>query len=62
MNIIITGHAVFEAGRRNISEKLIKSVVYAPQQKLPSEKGRVILQNIYHDKDEGKDHQKILKL
>ena len=55
MKMVITGHAVFVAGKRNISVKLIKSVVYAPQQKLPSEKGRVILQNIYYDKDEGRD-------
>ena len=55
MNITITAHAKFEAGRRKISEKLIRSVVYAPQQKLPSEKGRVILQNIYYDKNQGKD-------
>ena len=55
MKIIITDHARFEAGRRNISEKLIKSVVESPKQKLPSKKGRVIVQNRYFDKSEEKE-------
>lgn len=55
MNIIITNHAKFEASRRNISEELIKSVVENPQQKLHTKKGRVIIQNKYNDKQDGKD-------
>lgn len=55
MNIVITEHARFEANRRNISEELIKSVIKNPKQKLPSKKGRVILQNRYLDEMEGKE-------
>lgn len=55
MEVIIKGHASFEAERRGVSEELIKSVVKNPQQKLPSKKGRVIVQNKYYDSMEGKE-------
>src|SRR3972149_12157007 len=55
VNIIITDHAKFEAGRRNISEELIRSVIENPQQKLPSQKGRVIVQSKYNDEKEDKE-------
>ena len=55
MDIIITGHARFEAERRGITEELINSVIQAPQQKLPSKKGRVILQSRYRDTIENKE-------
>ncbi|MBI3754029.1 MAG: DUF4258 domain-containing protein [Deltaproteobacteria bacterium] len=55
MGIIITGHGRFEAARRNIPEGLIKSVIENPQQKLFSKKGRIILQNKYHDETEGQE-------
>lgn len=55
MKIIVTDHARFEANRRDISEELIKSVVESPKQKLPSKKGRVIVQNRYFDEVEGKE-------
>ncbi len=38
-----------------ISEELINSVVNDPQQKLPSKKGRVIIQNKYFDQDEKRE-------
>ena len=55
MNIIITEHAKFEASRRNIPEELIRSVIENPQQKLPSQKGRVIVQSKYNDEEEDKE-------
>lgn len=55
MKIIVTDHARFEANRRDISEEFIKSVVESPKQKLPSKKGRVIVQNRYFDEVEGKE-------
>lgn len=55
MEVIIEGHASYEAERRCISEELIKAVVKNPQQKLPSKKGRVIVQNKYYDSVEGKE-------
>ncbi len=55
MEIKIKGHANFEAGRRDISEEFIKFVVDNPQQKLPSKKGRVIVQNKYYDQEEKKE-------
>ena len=55
MKVIITNHAVFEAIRRGITEELISSVVNSPQQKLPSKKGRVILQNKHFDKASNKE-------
>ncbi|MBI5559691.1 MAG: hypothetical protein HY883_00240 [Deltaproteobacteria bacterium] len=55
MKITITGHARFEASRRGISEDLIKSVVKAPQQKLSSKKGRIVVQKKYYDKIESKE-------
>jgi hypothetical protein len=55
LKVIITDHALFEAMRRGIAEESIKSVVNSPQQKLPSKKGRVILQNKYLDKGNNKE-------
>jgi hypothetical protein len=55
LEIKIKGHANFEAGRRGISEEFIKFVVDNPQQKLPSKKGRVIVQNKYYDQEEKKE-------
>ena len=55
MEIILAEHAIFEATRRNIEEALIRSMVLNPQQKLPSKKGRVIVQGIYHDQSENKE-------
>ena len=55
MKIIITNHAKFEAGRRNVSDELIKSVVENPQQELLTKKSRVVIQNKYYDKQEGKE-------
>ncbi|MBE7446387.1 MAG: hypothetical protein HS132_14575 [Planctomycetia bacterium] len=52
MEIAITGHALFEAKRRGISEELISWVVNNPQQKLHSKKERVVLQNKYYDQSE----------
>ena len=55
MEVVIAGHASFEAERRNIQEEFIRDVVKNPQQKLPSKKGRVIVQNRYYDKLENKE-------
>jgi hypothetical protein len=55
LKIIITDHALFEAVRRGIAEESIISVINNPQQKLPSKKGRVILQNKYFDKATNKE-------
>ena len=55
MKIVIKEHASFVAERREISEELIKSVVQNPQQKIPSKKGRIIVQNKYYDKMENKE-------
>ncbi len=55
MKAKLTEHASFEAQRRNISEKLISSVVENPQQRLLSSKKRVILQNKYIDNNVGKE-------
>jgi len=52
LKIIIKGHASFEAKRRGITEELIKTIVSNPEQKLPSKKGRVIVQNKYYDQEE----------
>jgi hypothetical protein len=55
LEVQIKGHAIFEAGRRGISEEFIKLVVNNPQQKLPSKKERVIIQNKYFDQEEKKE-------
>jgi len=55
LEVVIKGHAGFETERRDISEELIKFVVKNPQQKLPSKKGRVIVQNKYYDEVEKKE-------
>ncbi len=55
MKVIITDHALFEAMRRGITEESINSVVNNPQQKLPSKKGRVIVQNKYYDESNNKE-------
>ncbi len=55
MKVIITDHALFEAMRRGIAEESINSVVNNPQQKLPSKKGRVIVQNKYYDESNNKE-------
>ncbi len=48
--VVMKSHARFEAERRGIPEESIKDAVKNPQQKLPSKKGRVIVQNRYYDK------------
>lgn len=55
MEIIIKGHASFEAKRRGIKEELIKSVVEKPQQRMPSKKGRIVVQSRYYDEEENKE-------
>ncbi len=55
MEVVIKEHAGFEAERRGIAEEFIKFVVKNPQQKLPSKKGRVIVQNKYYDQAEKKE-------
>ena len=55
MEVILSGHAVFEAKRRDIDEGLIRSMVIKPQQKLSSKRGRVIVQGIYQDQIEDKE-------
>ena len=55
MEVVIRVHASFVAQRRGITEELIKYVVNNPQQKLPSKKGRVILQSKYYDQIEKKE-------
>lgn len=55
MEIEIKEHAKFEVKRRGIPEEFIKFVVKNPQQKLPSKKGRVIVQNKYYDQAENKE-------
>ncbi len=55
MEVFLEGHASFEAERRGISEEIIRSVVLNPQQKIPSKKGRIIVQNKYYDKEENKE-------
>jgi response regulator of citrate/malate metabolism len=55
MRFVITKHAKFEADRRNISEALIKSTIEKAQQKIPSKKERIIFQQKYYDKIEGKE-------
>ena len=55
MEVIIKEHAGFEAERRGITEEFIKFIVNNPQQKLPSKKGRVIVQYKYYDEAENKE-------
>jgi len=55
MEVILSGHAVFEAKRRDIDEGLIRSMVIKPQQKISSKRGRVIVQGIYQDQIEDKE-------
>jgi len=55
MRISITGHAKFEAERRNIPEELIKSTVEEPGQQIPSKKGRMIFHQRYYDRIENKE-------
>ncbi len=55
MEVILSGHAVFEAKRRDIDEGLIRSMVIKPQQKISSKRGRVIVQGIYQDQIEEKE-------
>jgi len=55
LEVVIRVHASFVVERRGITEELIKFVVKNPQQKLPSKKGRVILQNKYYDQIEKKE-------
>ncbi len=55
MEVEIKEHAGFEAKRRGISEELIVRVVNNPQQKVPSKKGRIIIQNKFYDNKEKKE-------
>lgn len=55
MPLIITGHARFEAQRRDIDLDLILSIVEKPQQKIPSIRNRTVFQSKYYDKIVDKD-------
>jgi len=55
LEVILKGHARFEAERRGVSEEFIRHVVNNPQQKLLSKRNRVIVQNKYYDQAERKD-------
>jgi len=55
LEVIIKGHAGFEAERRGIKEAFIKTVVKNPQQKVLSKKGRVIVLSRYYDERENKE-------
>lgn len=49
MKVIFADHAIFEMNRRGIGIEQVKEIIQYPQQELQSSKGRVILQNIFHD-------------
>jgi hypothetical protein len=55
VDVIVTAHARFEIQRRGIEETDVITLINKPQQRIPSLKGRMILQNKYFDKTEGKD-------
>lgn len=55
MDVILTDHARFEIQRCGIEEVDIVAVINRPQQRIPSLKGRTILQSKYFDKTEGKE-------
>jgi len=55
VDVILTDHARFEIQRRGIEEADIVAVINRPQQRIPSLKGRTILQSKYFDKTEGKE-------
>jgi hypothetical protein len=55
LEVIVKDHVIFEAERRGISTKFIIFAISNQQQKLHSQKGRVIVQNIYYDKTEKKE-------
>lgn len=54
MKVIFTDHAIFEMDRREIGIEQVKEIIQYPQQELQSSRGRVILQNIFHDGIDGK--------
>ena len=49
MKILISGHAKFEAKRREISMKTIMDIALTPQQKIKTASGRIICQSRMHD-------------
>ena len=49
MKVLISGHAEFEAKRRDISIKTITDIALAPQQKIKTASGRTICQSRMHD-------------
>ncbi len=55
MEVEIKEHAGFEAKRRGIPEELIVRIVNNPQQKVPSKKGRIIIQNKFYDDKQKKE-------
>lgn len=55
MDIVITNHAKFEAQRRQVDLELVSDTARNPQQKVPSQKNRIICQRKYYDKIGGKE-------
>jgi len=55
LEVEIKEHAGFEAKRRGIPEELIVRIVNNPQQKVPSKKGRIIIQNKFYDDKQKKE-------
>jgi uncharacterized FlgJ-related protein len=55
MEIIITEHARLEAQRRQIDLELLQATVENPEQKILSERGRIVFQSKYYDNIENKE-------
>lgn len=52
--VIISDHARFEMERRQIAEETVREVVLAPEQMVPSARGRTVFQSRVDDPVSGK--------
>jgi hypothetical protein len=55
MEVVLTDHAKFELGRRQLSEETVISVAQEPEQVMRLQKGRKICQSKYYDSQADKE-------
>ncbi len=55
MDIVISDHARFQMGRRQLSEEVIRDVATNPQQMVELKQKRKVCQSRYYDQNEGRE-------
>ena len=55
MEIVFSNHSLFEMKKRQIDKEIVNKIFNTPHQRIPSKKGRVIVQGKYLNQHEGEE-------